>query len=126
MKYYKMYTYDLWREAYPGEGWHWQVNDVYDENLIVGIDDERCRTDKELEREIRNALNPRSRMRFHFEGDLDYTLYVERERDWKPLFELRRMSDEEMDGFLCEDEYWKGVQVCISKQSRKINTRRMP
>lgn len=121
MKYYRMFTYDVWKESYGNifKEWHWQVNDVYNEYLIVAVDDERCHTDKELAREIRNAINPMSRTRFNIEGELEYTLYIERERDGKPLFELRSMSEEEIDDFLSGRDFWRNYQVAQSRESAK-------
>lgn len=122
MKAYKFYSYDVWCEYVPGEGKHYQVNDVYSSDLVLLLDVEKCKTNAELSREIRNALNPKSRMRYHLEGESDYTLYVERERDWYPLFELRAMSDEEVDEILGGNyRHWN---VCMSKETSKKIVRR--
>lgn len=78
---FRVYALDVWGNSEDG----YEVNDCIATDNIIELSDDW--TPKDIAEQI---MEDRT-IRLSIEGDEDFTLYVDREKDGRPLVELRRI-----------------------------------
>jgi hypothetical protein len=78
---FRVYALDVWGNSEDG----YEVNDCIATDNIIELSDDW--TPKDIAEQI---MEDRT-IRLSIEGDEDFTLYVDREEDGRPLVELRRL-----------------------------------
>ena len=78
---FRVYALDVWGNEIDG----YEVNDCIATDNIITLSDDW--TPKDIAEQIMEDKT----IRLSIEGDEDFTLYVDRESDGRPLVELRRL-----------------------------------